>query len=47
MQISTGNDKDLVLANQLVWRLSKFAFFVRLTSVAALFILYLLLEETK
>ena len=44
MQISTGDSVDLFLLFQLVWRLSEFAFLVRFTSVAALFILSNLLE---
>ena len=38
MQISTGAAQlVIILAYQLVWRLSEFAFLVRFTSVAALF----------
>ena len=39
MQIPAEYGEDcIVLASQLVWRLSKFAFLVRFTSVAALFV---------
>ena len=38
MQIPTGNSEDRFLLFRLVWRLSEFAFLVRSTSVAALFI---------
>ncbi len=37
MQIPTEYGVDRFLLFQLVWRLSEFAFFVRFTSVAALF----------